>query len=131
MSDRELSQRQLRVGEQIRHALSRILLRGELRDPVLTGVPITVSEVRCSPDLKLATVYVLPLGGQNGDEVATALRRAAAFLRGQVSREVRLKYTPGLRFQIDESFDEASRIDSLLRRPEVARDLIEQDRDED
>jgi len=125
MSDRELSQRQLRVGEQIRHALARILMRGELRDPALTGVPITVSEVRCTPDLKMATAYVLPLGGQNGDEVVTALRRAAAFLRGQVSREVRLKYTPGLRFQIDESFDEASRIDNLLRRPEVARDLIE------
>lgn len=123
MSDREPSQRQLRVGEQIRHALSRILARGELRDPALTNVPITVSEVRCSPDLKTATAYVLPLGGQNVGEVISALKRAGAFLRGQVAREVRLKYTPGLRFMADESFDEANRIDNLLRRPEVVRDL--------
>lgn len=123
MSDRELSQRQLRVGEQIRHALSRILQRGELRDPALTNVPITVSEVRCSPDLKVATVYVLPLGGENVTEVLGALKRAGAFLRGQVAREVRLKYTPGLRFMADDSFEEAARIDKLLKRPEVVRDL--------
>lgn len=123
MSDRELSQRQLRVGEQIRHALSRILARGELHDPILSRVPITVSEVRCSPDLKLATAYVLPLGGDHVDEVLAALKRAGAFLRGQVAREVRLKYTPGLRFMADDSFEEAQRIDRLLRSPEVARDL--------
>jgi ribosome-binding factor A len=123
MSDREPSQRQLRVGEQIRHALSRVLARGELRDPALNDVSITVSEVRCSPDLKLAKVFVLPLGGRNTEEVLAALRRAGAFLRGQVAREVRLKYTPGLRFLADESFEEASRIDKVLRRPEVARDL--------
>ena len=123
MSDREPSQRQLRVGEQIRHALSRILARGELRDPILSTTPITVSEVRCAADLKLATVYVMPLGGQNTDDVIAALKRAGAFLRGQVAREVRLKYTPGLRFMADETFEEASRINSLLRRPEVMRDL--------
>lgn len=124
MSDREPSQRQLRVGEQIRHALSRILSRGELRDPVLTSIPITVSEVRCAADLKLATVYIMPLGGQNIDEVLSALKRAGAFLRGQVAREVHLKYTPGLRFMADETFAEAGRINELLRRPEVRRDLV-------
>jgi ribosome-binding factor A len=123
MSDRPPSQRQLRVGEEIRHALSRVLARGELRDPALNGVPITVSEVRCTPDLKLATAYVLPLGGENTDDVIAALKRAGAFLRGQVAREVRLKYTPGLRFLPDESFDEGGKIDSLLRRPDVQRDL--------
>lgn len=123
MSDREPSQRQLRVGEQIRHALSRILSRGELHDPLLATTPITVSEVRCSPDLKVATVYVLPLGGQNVEDIISALKRAGAFLRGQVAREVRLKYTPGLRFLADETFDEANRIETLLRRPEVMRDL--------
>lgn len=123
MSDKEPSQRQLRVGEQIRHALSRVLARGELRDPALNDVSITVSEVRCSPDLKTAKVFVLPLGGRNTADVLAALRRAGAFLRGQVAREVRLKYTPGLHFLADESFEEASRIDQVLRRPEVARDL--------
>ena len=131
MSDREPSQRQLRVGEQIRHALSRILSRGELRDPILTSIPITVSEVRCAADLKLATVYIMPLGGQNIDEVLTALKRAGAFLRGQVAREVQLKYTPGLRFMADETFAEAGRINELLRRPEVRRDLVTQDDDGD
>ncbi|NMM44929.1 30S ribosome-binding factor RbfA [Rhodospirillaceae bacterium KN72] len=124
MSDREPSQRQLRVGEQIRHALSRILSRGELRDPILSGTPITVSEVRCSPDLKLATAYIMPLGGQNVDDVVAALKRAGAFLRGQVAKEIRLKYTPGLRFLPDESFEEADRIERLLKTPEVQRDLL-------
>ena len=119
----ELSRRQLQVGAQMRHALSRILQRGELRDPTLTNVPITVSEVRCSPDLKLATVYVLPLGGENVGQVLATLKRAGAFLRGQVAREARLKYTPGLRFMADESFEAAARIDMLLKRPQVIRDL--------
>lgn len=123
MSSQEPSQRQLRVGEQIRHALARVLSRGELHDPILNDTPITVSEVRCSPDLKLATVYVMPLGGQNMSEILAALKRASAFLRGQVSREVRLKYTPSLRFMADDTFDEASRIDRLLKQPEVLRDL--------
>lgn len=123
MRDNEPSQRQLRVGEQIRHALARVLSRGELHDPLLNDTPITVSEVRCSPDLKLATVYVMPLGGQHMSEILVALKRASAFLRGQVSREVRLKYTPSLRFMADETFDEASRIDRLLKQPEVVRDL--------
>lgn len=127
MPDRAPSQRQLRIGEQIRHALSRVLMRGDLRDPILNSVPITVSEVRCGADLKLATVYVLPLGGQNTEEVIAALSRAGAYLRSQVAKELTLKYTPGLRFVADHTFDEATRIDSVLRRPEVQRDLARHD----
>lgn len=123
MRDSEPSQRQLRVGEQIRHALARALSRRELHDPILNDTPITVAEVRCSPDLKSATVYVMPLGGQHMGEILVALNRARAFLRGQVSRALQLKHTPSLRFLADETFDEASRIDRLLKQPEVARDL--------
>lgn len=123
MSANEPSQRQLRVGEELRHALSSILARGDLRDPALTEASITVSEVRVSPDLKNATAFIMPLGGRNTDDVLAALKRASAFLRGQVGREMRLKYTPALRFQADESFDEADRIEAVLRRPEVVRDL--------
>lgn len=130
MSAKEPSQRQLRVGEEIRHALSAVLSRGELRDPVLTNAVITVSEVRCSPDLKQATAFIMPLGGQNVDEITSALKRASSFLRGQVAREIRLKYTPNLHFRRDESFDEASRIDAILHRPEVQRDLHHEDEDE-
>lgn len=129
MAARAPSQRQLRVGEEIRHVLAQVMQRGELRDPALAGVSVTISEVRVSPDLKNATCFVTPLGASAGrgdaseEEVVRALRRAAAFLRGQVAREVRLKFTPALRFRIDDSFDEAARIDELLKRPEVARDL--------
>ncbi|MBP5858708.1 30S ribosome-binding factor RbfA [Marivibrio halodurans] len=129
MTARAPSQRQLRVGEEVRHALAQVMQRGELRDPALAGVSVTVSEVRVSPDLKNATCFVTPLGASAGreevaeDEVVRALQRAAAFLRGQVAREVRLKFTPALRFRVDDSFDEAARIDELLKRPEVARDL--------
>lgn len=119
----EPSQRQLRVGEEIRHALSAVLMRGDLRDPALSDVSITVTEVRVSPDLRNATAFILPLGGDNTKEVLAALKRASAFLRGQVSRQVRLKYSPALSFQADDSFDEAQKIDTALRHPEVVRDI--------
>lgn len=109
------SQRQLRVGEEIRHALAGIFLRGDFHDPDLAGIPITVTEVRTGPDLKSATAYVMPLGGGEEEAVLAALRRAAPYLRGQLAREVSLKFTPSLRFEIDRSFAEAKRIDGLLR----------------
>jgi ribosome-binding factor A len=114
-------QRQLRVGEEIRHALSEVLARGELRDPDLIDVSLTVSEVRISPDLRNATAFVVPLGGAMGDQsrdmapLLAALRRAAPFLRGRLGRTVKLRNTPALSFQADTSFDEASKIDALLR----------------
>jgi ribosome-binding factor A len=117
------SQRQLRVGEEIRHVLVEILARGQLRDPELQGLSITVSEVRASPDLKHATAYVMPLGGGNVDDVVKALKRAAGFLRGEIARAVRLRVAPEITFAADRSFEEASRIESVLRRPEVRRDL--------
>lgn len=117
------SQRQLRVGEELRHALARILTRERLRDPVLAEASITVTEVRVSPDLKHATAFVLPFGSGAVDEVVAALRRAAPFLRSRLGREVTLRYTPEIRFEADTSFDAAARIERLLRRPRVARDL--------
>lgn len=122
------SQRQLRVGEAIRHALSETLTRGHLRDPELQGASITVTEVRVSPDLHNATAFVLPLGGRNGQAIVAALDRAGAYLRREVAHQVRLRYAPELRFQLDTSFDQAARIDTLLRQPAVAADL---DRDDD
>jgi ribosome-binding factor A len=122
-SDSGPSQRQLRVGELIRHAVAEVLARGEAPDPVLTRHPITVPEVRMSPDLRLATVYVMPLGGRDKEKVIEALERNQKLLRGEVVRRVRMKFAPDLRFRIDERFDEAERIDRLLRSPEVARDL--------
>lgn len=116
------SQRQLRVGEEIRHALAAIVQRAEFRDPDLAGRAITVTEVRVSPDLRNATVFVLPLDGE-ADPVVRALGRASAFLRGQLARAVRLKYMPALHFVHDESFDEAQRIEALMHSPPVARDL--------
>src|SRR5690606_21989540 len=121
------SQRQLRVGELIRHALADVLARGEALDPVLTSHPITVPEVRMSPDLRLATVYVMPLGGRDQEAVLEALERNRKFLRGELVRRVNLKFAPDVRFRIDERFDEAERIDRLLRSPEVARDLDKKD----
>jgi len=121
-SGRAPSQRQLRVGEELRHALAQILMRGELRDTDLTNVSITVSEVRISPDLYNATVFVTPLGGKNAEAVVAALRRAAPWLRSQVGREVRLRRTPALDFALDVSFDQAASIDRLLETPAVMRD---------
>ena len=113
------SQRQLRVGEEVRHALAAILGRDELRDPALDGVAITVSEVRMSPDLRTATAYIMPLGGSeiggfDVDGVVVALTRARSFLRRQVAGTVRLKYVPQLGFRADRSFEQAHRIATLL-----------------
>jgi ribosome-binding factor A len=117
------SQRQLRVGELIRHELADMLSRGEVHDPVLQAHMITVPEVRMSPDLRLATIYIMPLGGRDEDEVLGALDRNKRYVRGEVARRVNLKFAPEIRFRIDERFDEAERIEKLLRTPEVRRDL--------
>lgn len=117
------TQRQLRVGELIRHALAGILARGDISDPVLNATPITVTEVRVSPDLRQATAFVTPLGGQGADEMLKALARNAAHLRGQVSRQVSLKFSPQISFKQDQSFDEASHIDRLLRQTGVHASL--------
>jgi ribosome-binding factor A len=118
------SQRQLRVGEELRHVLAEILARGELRDPALKDLSITVSEVRASPDMRRATAFVMPLGGAaDPAELMAALNRAAPFLSHEVGRRITMKYTPSLHFELDSAFDEAQRIESLLRQPAVARDL--------
>ena len=117
------TQRQLRVGEEMRHILARIFERGELRDPALHDVALTITEVRVSPDLKRATAYVMPLGGGHTDKVMEGLKRGAPHLRQRVAQEVQLRVAPQITFALDESFDEASRIEALLRRDEVARDL--------
>ncbi|MGE0119800.1 MAG: 30S ribosome-binding factor RbfA [Dongiaceae bacterium] len=117
------SQRQLRVGEELRHALVRILSRGNLRDPELEGVRVTVTEVNISPDLRNATAYIVPFGDGSAEPLAAALNRAAGYIRGQLAQEVKLRHAPGIRFEIDRSFDRAGRIDRLLHDPRVARDL--------
>jgi ribosome-binding factor A len=117
------SQRALRAAEVIRHAIAEILSRGEVHDPVIEGHVITVPEVRLSPDLKLATIYVMPLGGRDEKAVVEALERNKRYLRGEIAHRVNLKFAPDIRFRIDERFDEAQRIDKLLRSPEVQRDL--------
>src|SRR5437868_13876500 len=117
------SQRQLRVGEAVRHAIADILAHGSVHDPDLEGHIITVPEVRMSPDLKLATVYVMPLGGKDTDIVLAALARNRKFLRGEVAHRVSLKFAPELRFRVDDRFEEAERIEKLLRTPAVQRDL--------
>ena len=117
------SQRQLRVGEIVRHAIADILSHGSVHDPDLEGHIVTVPEVRMSPDLKLATVYVMPLGGRDTDIVIAALERNKKFLRGEVARRVNLKFSPDVRFRVDERFDEAERIEKLLRTPAVQKDL--------
>ena len=122
--DKVPSQRQLRVGEELRHALSRILSRGELRDPALAGLNLTVTEVRASPDLKNATAYVMPLGGGGLDEAVEALNRAAGFFRTRIARDVALRHAPRISFAPDRSFDEAHRVREILERPRVRRDLV-------
>jgi ribosome-binding factor A len=117
------TQRSLRASEVVRHALAEILARGEVHDPVLEGHLITVPEVRMSPDLRIATVYILPLGGQDTTAVLAALDRNKRYLRGEIARRINLKFAPDIRFRIDESFDEAERIERLLRSPHVRRDL--------
>ena len=117
------TQRQLKVGELIRHALSEIFTRGEIVDEVLSRYSLTVPEVRMTPDLKLATAYVLPLGGEGAAEVVAQLAKHKRFLRGEVAKRVNMKFMPELRFKIDTSFESSRRIDELLASPKVARDL--------
>jgi ribosome-binding factor A len=118
----------LRAGELVRHALAEVLSRGEVHDPVIQGHVITVPEVRMSPDLRQATIYVMPLGGRDEKAVLAALERNKRFLRGEVARRVNLKFAPDIRFRIDERFNEAERIEKLLRSPQVRRDLDSEDR---
>ena len=117
------SVRVLRVGEQVRHALSDVLMRGDVHDATLAAHSVSVTEVRMSPDLRHATAFVKPLLGGDEDAVLKALRTNTAYLQGEVARRVNLKYAARLKFMADESFDEGGRIDALLRRPDVARDL--------
>ena len=117
------SQRQLRVGEEIRHVLSGVFLRAEFRDPELAGAQVTVTEVRVSPDLRNATAFVARLGRTDIKALLPALKRAAVFLRGQVAHEMRLRVAPNLSFQPDTTLDTAMHIDALMKRPDVARDL--------
>ena len=124
------SQRALRAGELVRHALAEVLSRGEVHDPVIQGHMITVPEVRMSPDLRQATAYVMPLGGRDAKDVLAALERNKKFLRGEVARRVNLKFAPEIRFRLDERFDEAERIEKLLRTPQVQRDLAREDGEE-
>jgi ribosome-binding factor A len=124
------SQRQLRVGELIRHAMAEMLVRGDIHDPVIEGHMITIPEVRMTADLKLATIYVMPLGGKDVNAVIAALNDNKRYLRGEIAHRVNLKFAPDIRFRADERFDEAERIEKLLRTPAVQRD-IEKDGDAD
>ena len=117
------SQRQLRVGELVRHALADMLTRGAVHDPVIQSHLITIPEVRMAADLRLATIYVVPLGGRDADAILAAIERNKRFLRGEIARRINLKFAPDIRFRIDERFDEAERIEKLLRTPAVQRDL--------
>lgn len=117
------SQRQLRVGEVIRHAIANMLQRGDIHDPAMAGHIVTVPEVRLSPDLKLATVYIMPLGGKDEPLVIEALNRHKGLIRSEVARNISMKFAPELRFRRDETFDEADRITRLLVSPAVKRDL--------
>ena len=117
------SQRQLRVGELIRHALAEMLTRGEIHDDVLASHVVTIPEVRMSPDLRLATIYVMPLGGKDVKPVLAALDGHRKYIRAEIARTVNLKFAPDIRFLADETFDEARRIDEILRSQKVAQDL--------
>jgi ribosome-binding factor A len=126
------SQRMLRVGELVRHALAGLFARGEIEDDDLVGAVITVPEVRMSPDLKLASAYVMPLGGERANEIVAALNRHQRFIRGRVAPEIDLKFAPEIRFFVDETFAEFGKIDALLRSDRVQRDLkADDDEDED
>ncbi len=121
------TQRMLRVGELVRHALAGLFARGEIEDEALSGPAITVPQVRMSPDLKLATAYVMPLGGARADEIVAALTRHRRFIRGRIAPELALKYTPELRFLVDDTFEAFGRIDALLKSERVQRDLAPDD----
>lgn len=117
------SQRMLRVGELVRHAMSELLTRGELNDDFLASQVVTVPKVKMSPDLKLATIYVMPLGGEAGEKVVAALDAHKKYLRGEIARKINLKFAPDVRFRVDDSFENAARIDALLNSPKVRKDL--------
>jgi len=117
------SQRQLRVGELVRHALADMLTRGDVHDPVIEGHMITIPEVRVTPDLRLATIYVMPLGGRDAEQVVAAFERHKKYLRAEIARRINLKFAPDIRFRVDDRFAEAERIEKLLRSPDVKRDL--------
>jgi ribosome-binding factor A len=125
------SQRQLRVGEVLRHALAEVFREEEIRDPDLLGVSVTVTEIRPSPDMRHATAYVEPLGGANADVVVKALNRHRGFLRGELGHRITTKFTPELRFVEDTSFAEAAHIEGILRSEKVSRDLKAGDEDSD
>lgn len=116
-------QRQLRVGEELRHLLAELLERGDMRDPDLRSASITVTAVDISPDLRNATAFVVPLGGQDATRLLAAMRRAAPWFRARVGERAGLRHAPEFRFELDRTFDEADRIGALLRRPDVARDI--------
>ena len=120
------SQRQLRVGEEIRHLLAELLERGDMRDPELRDARITVTSVDVSPDLRNATAFIMPLGGQDKDRLLAAMKRAAPWFRARVGEKAGLRSAPDIRFQLDTTFDEADKIGALLRRPDVARDIEEE-----
>ena len=117
------SQRMLRVGELIRHKLAEMLARGEIHDDVLAARVITIPEVRMAPDLRLATVYVMPLGGEDRDAVLAALERHRRYIRAELAHTVNLKFAPDVRFRFDDTFEEVSRIDALLHSPKVRQDV--------
>jgi ribosome-binding factor A len=119
----EPSQRMLRVAELIRHAMAELLTRGTINDPVLEGHVVTVPRVKMSPDLKLASVYVMPLGGKDANDVIAALDRHKKYLRTEIAHRINLKFAPEIRFRIDDSFDNATRIDALLNSDRVKQDL--------
>lgn len=123
------SQRMLRVGELVRHALASLFQRGEVEDEVLAGIVITVPEVRMTPDLKLANAYVMPLGGEKANEVVEALNRHQRFIRGRIAPELDLKFAPEVRFFVDTTFEEFGKIDALLRSDRVQQDLRKDDDD--
>ncbi|MEZ5815907.1 MAG: 30S ribosome-binding factor RbfA [Hyphomicrobiaceae bacterium] len=117
------SQRQLRVGELVRHKLAEMLSRGEIHDETLASHVVSVPEVRMSPDLRLATAYVMPLGGKDAGPVLAALDRNKRYIRGEIAHALSLKFAPDIRFRFDESYDEGARIDALLDSPVVKRDI--------
>jgi ribosome-binding factor A len=124
------SQRMLRVGELVRHALAAMFARGDVEDDALRGAVVTVPEVRMTPDLKIANAYVMPLGGTHAEEIVAALNRHRKYIRGVVAPQINMKYAPEIRFFVDDTFDEASRIDSLLRSDRVQRDLDDDETDD-
>jgi ribosome-binding factor A len=125
------SQRQLRVGEVLRHALAEILSRSDIRDSDLEGVSVTITQVKPSPDMRYATVYCTPLGVKNAAPIIAALNRHKGFLRGQMGHMISIKFTPDLRFVEDQSFAEAEKIENLLKSPQVQRDLTASDRNDE